>query len=246
MDDQAIIETLLEAAKAVETALAGFEGSGLSGRRETQYLLDEVADRAALDVLLNASFAVFSEETGLQGEGDLTVVIDPVDGSTNCDRGIPFFCTSLAVLDHVGLRAGLVRSLVTGVTYSATRGGGAFRDGRAISPSTQTQLGQAIVGVNGLYPKQFLWRQTRSLGAAALEMCLVADGSLDAFFQAPPACVHPWDYLAAMLICLEAGAVVRAVDGEELVIVEATPRHPIVAATPELAQAIADELASSH
>jgi fructose-1,6-bisphosphatase/inositol monophosphatase family enzyme len=244
--DQEILDTLLEAAVAVENALSGFEGSGLSGRRPTQYLLDEVADRAAISVLLEAGFAVFSEETGLQGQGDLTVVIDPVDGSTNCDRGIPFFCTSLAVIDDEGLRAGLVRSLVSGVTYTASRGGGAFRDGQPIAPSSQKDLREAIVGVNGLYPKQFLWRQTRSMGAAALEMCLVADGSLDAFFQAPPACVHPWDYLAAMLICQEAGAIVRAINDEALVLIEAIARHPIMAATRELADAIESELANSR
>ena len=242
MTDQEILDVLLKAALAVEGALTDFKGSGLSGRRPTQYLLDEVADEAAIAVLLEAGFSVFSEESGMQGEGNLTVVIDPVDGSTNCDRGIPFFCTSLAVVEAQSLRAGLVRSLTTGVTYSATKGGGAYRNGLPIAPSKQQDLRQAIVGVNGLYPKQFLWRQTRSMGAAALEMCLVADGSLDGFFQAPPACVHPWDYLAAMLICQEAGAVVRAIDDEVLVLIEAIPRHPIVAATAELANAIEEEL----
>lgn len=234
------MSVLEDAADAVGAALAHFDGKGFSGRRPTQYLLDEVADRAALDVLLAAGFQVFSEETGLQGKGELTAVIDPVDGSTNCDRGVPFYCTSLCVLDDEGLRAGLVRNLVTGTTYTATRGGGAFRDGEPIAPSGQVNLRDSLVGVNGLYSKKGLWRQTRSLGAAALEMCLVADGSLDAFMQALPACVHPWDYLAAMLICREAGAIVQAFEGEELVIVEAVPRHPIVAATPELARTIGE------
>jgi myo-inositol-1(or 4)-monophosphatase len=74
------------------------------------------------------------------------------------------------------------------------------------------------------------------MGAAALEMCLVADGALDGYVQAGGAAIHPWDYLAAMLIVQEAGGTVLEADGSDLVLVEALPRRPVVGATKALAQ----------
>jgi len=73
-------------------------GRGLSGDRATQYHLDVVADDVARRVLGGAGFRVVSEESGVSGEGEFTVVVDPIDGSTNCDRGVPFYATSLAVV----------------------------------------------------------------------------------------------------------------------------------------------------
>lgn len=238
-------ELLRRAADAVASSLADFEGGGLSGRRHGQYELDLVADDACCSVLLGAGLSVFSEESGRRGGGEVVVVVDPVDGSTNTDRGIPFSCTSLCAIDAQGPLSSLVRSLTTGVTYEASRGAGATRDGLVISPSPTVSPASSVVGVNGVLSGHPGWSQVRTLGAAALEICLVADGALDAYAQVGGAAIHPWDYLAGMQIVHEAGGAVRSLDGGELLVVEAVPRRPLVAGTSELADLLAAQLATT-
>src|SRR3954451_2949423 len=95
MDDDALMLVLREAAEAVRNALndLGELGSwGLAGTRPGQYQSDLAADPAALRVLVTAGCGVLSEETGLHHpDRDLIVIVDPVDGSTNASRGIPWF-----------------------------------------------------------------------------------------------------------------------------------------------------------
>ncbi len=233
-----IANVLRAAAQAVKEALEGFQGSGLSGQRHDQYALDLVADRAACDVLSAAGLSIFSEESGHTGGGGLVAVVDPVDGSTNADRGIPFYCVSISVLDERGPLVSLVENLAVGTRYEAQRGAGATRNGAPIAVSGASDPARSIVGVNGVLGFLPGWAQVRTMGAAALELCLVAEGALDAYLQAPGAAIHPWDYLAGMQIAEEAGAAIRSSDGRELVILEATSRRPLVAASDALADAL--------
>jgi myo-inositol-1(or 4)-monophosphatase len=196
--------------------------------------LDVAADEVALRVLGGAGMQVVSEESGVTGNGELTVVVDPIDGSTNCDRGIPFYATSLAVMRGQELVAGLVMNQATGAVFEAQKGAGATRDGEAIHPSTQRDLAQAIVGFSGLPSRHLGWAQHRALGAASLEICLVADGSLDIYAVAQQSTLNPWDYLAGMLIAREAGAVDQDYRDEELETSAAVVRRPVFACTTAL------------
>lgn len=216
-----------------EVVLAG-QHHGYSGERPTQYHLDVVADEVARRILLGAGFRVVSEESGVSGEGEYTVVVDPIDGSTNCDHGIPFYATSLAVLRDGELVAGLVRNQATGTLYEAEKGGGAARDGQLIKPSGVTEFSRAVSGFSGLPPRHLGWAQYRSLGAASLEICLVADGSLDFFGVANKSTLFPWDYLAGLLVVRESGAVALDAERAELVTDERVRRHPYFAATTQL------------
>jgi myo-inositol-1(or 4)-monophosphatase len=207
---------------------------GLSGLRSTQYRLDIVADDVALRVLHGAGFRVVSEESGISGDGEYTVVVDPIDGSTNCDHGVPFFATSLAVLREDELVAALVMNHATGTIYEAEVGSGARRDDEAIAPSGQAELAQAIVGFSGLPSRHLGWAQYRALGAASLEICLVADGSLDLFTVAHGSTLNPWDYLGGLLVVREAGAQYAEYDDQPLVTQGHVLRRPVFAATPEL------------
>jgi len=175
-----------------------------------------------------------SEESGVTGSGPYTVVVDPIDGSTNCDHGVPFYTTSLAALRDGELVAGYVVNHATGTAYEAERGAGATRDGQAIGASGCDRLGEAIVAFSGLPEHHAGWAQFRALGAASLEICLVADGSLDAYGVAQRSTLNPWDYLAGLLIAREAGAVDADYRGEELVTDGAVVRRPIIAATERL------------
>jgi myo-inositol-1(or 4)-monophosphatase len=228
---EAALLVLHDAATAVASALEGLGDWGPSGQRSGQYRSDVVADAAALGVLGRAGFGVFSEESGLHHpERSIRVVVDPVDGSTNASRRLPWWATSLCALDGDGPLAALVVNQATGARYTAMRGGGAHEDGRPISPTHATGLGSAIVAFSG-YPRLYLgWNQYRSLGAAALDLCAVGCGSLDAFIDCAPLSLAPWDYLAAMLICTEAGAAVAEAEGRDLVIREGPERRTVVAA----------------
>jgi myo-inositol-1(or 4)-monophosphatase len=192
------------------------------------------ADDVALRVLGGAGFRIVSEESGVTGDGEYTVVIDPIDGSTNCDRGIPFYSTSLAVLRENELVAALVMNQATGTIFEAEKGSGAIRDGVAIAPSGQVEMAHSLVGSSGYPSHNVGWWQNRSLGAASLEICLVADGSLDVYGVAQHSGLNVWDYLAGLLIVREAGAFDADYLGEELVTSDDVLRHPVFAGSREL------------
>jgi len=238
-----MLGVLDDAAQAIRQALDGLSDWGLAGTRPGQYHLDLAADGAALPILHGAGFAVLSEESGMTGESTsrFLAVIDPVDGSTNAHRKIPFYATSICVLDAEGPLVGLVVNLATGSRYAAVRGGGADRDGAALKPSGCQELSSAIVGISGFPGHHPGWAQFRTLGAASLEFCAVAEGVLDAYMLVGRSTLYGWDYLAGLLICQEAGAVVVERDGAELVVRDDAPRRPIVAATSQLATQLLKE-----
>ena len=232
-----ILQVLNNTADAVSQVLATNTDWSLSGIRHTQYSVDVRADNAALAVLHEAGCAVLSEEsqiTGQWGDDDILVVMDPLDGSTNASRGVPWFATALCALDKNGMRASLVVNQASGKDrYWATQGGGAFHNGNEIHHSACSTLKEAVVGVSGLASFRPQWSQFRALGAAALDICLVAQGVLDGWVDFNSHGV--WDYLASILICQEAGvATSEYLDRELLVTQYDEKRTPIVAATPAL------------
>jgi fructose-1,6-bisphosphatase/inositol monophosphatase family enzyme len=246
VDDIALLEVLRSAASAVQEVLSSLSDWGLAGTVPGQYRSDLAADSAAIEVLTSAGLGVLSEESGLHEPGrELLAVLDPLDGSTNASRGIPWYATSCCVLDASGPRAALVWNQANGTKYEAVRGGGATRDGKPIAPSGALELGRSVIGLAG-FPGRYLgWRQYRALGAAALDLCLVADGTLDAYLDSSRAAHGPWDYLGGMLVCQEAGAVVREREGRDLVVREYGPRRsPLAAATAELAEELLRATAS--
>lgn len=239
MDDDTLLETLSNAARAVRTALNRLDDWGLAGTKPGQYRCDLAADAAAVEVLHGAGLAVLSEESGRTGgERSMTVILDPVDGSTNAALGLPWYATSLCALDDDGPRAALVVNQASGVTYEAVRGGGARRDGMAIAPSGCQELTEAVIGISGFPEHDPGWGQFRALGSAALDHCAVAEGVLDGYTLVGGSWLHGWDYLGGMLVCLEAGAVVGERSGSGPFVRDASPRSPVVAATPELLAAL--------
>jgi len=247
MDDQSLLEVLDAAAGAVRGALDGLDDWKPAGVRPGQYRLDLIADSAACRVLHDAGLAVLSEESGLSGPDgrprpdELLVVLDPVDGSTNASIGLPWYATSLCVLDGGVPRVSLVVNQATGSRYHAIRGGGAFRDGRPIVPSGCRDLSKAIIGISGFPDLWPGWAQFRALGSAALDHCAVAEGVLDGYRVVGGSSLYGWDYLGGMLLCQEAGAVVGEYFGYDLVVTDDDRRWPVAAATPEL---LADLLAA--
>ncbi len=241
MTDDQLLDVLYEAAGAVEAALDTLDDWGPAGTKLGQYRSDLVADTAAIAVLEAAGLGVLSEETGAHHpDRPLQVVLDPVDGSTNASRGLPWYATSLCVLDAEGARIAVVVNQATGERFDAARGGGARRNGGRMGPTGCKDMGDAVIGVAGWPSRYFGWRQMRALGAAALDLCAVAAGQLDAYVDCSLGAHSPWDYLGGMLVCQEAGALAVDAEGRDLVVRGFTDRRvPVAAGTAELlAQAV--------
>ena len=202
-------------------------GTGASG--DTTLYADKVAEDALLGSLKEIDgVRVLSEEAGIVGEGHVLAIVDPLDGSSNFEKGIPFYCTSVAITegDQLGdITVGVVRDLVTGDAYSAVRGGGARKNGHAIRTSSVDVASSAVVGVDlsrsgsdlvsRLGPLISGVKRQVHLGANALELCFLAEGRTDAFVDIRGQ-IRITDFAAAYLVAKEAGAVFSDERGSEL------------------------------
>ena len=230
-------ETLLscfdDAARAVRAAVATVDATARRARTGVpgQYALDVIADEAALGVLRKLPVTVVSEESGAHAPGDsgITVVLDPVDGSTNCSRGIAYWACSICALDADGPLASLVVNQATGERTGAVRGAGANRDGVPLRASRVTRLEDAVVGISGVPARRLPWKQFRALGCMSLMLCDLAAGGIDGYLDTAPSHA-PWDYLGGYLACMESGAVVREANGDELVTSDPSARRQVVGA----------------
>jgi myo-inositol-1(or 4)-monophosphatase len=187
--------------------------------------IDLAAEEAIVDTLRKheTSFTLISEESGVKEFGEhpdtCYVAADPVDGTTNLTRGIPFYATSIAVSDEPilsSVHTAIVTDLFHEVTYTARRGRGAHRNNRRISPSENRSLDEAVVGIdlNSYMAEKTASRLTnlidrikhvRHFGANALELCYVADGTTDGFIDIRGK-LRTTDVAAGWLIAGEAGA----------------------------------------
>lgn len=196
---------------------------------------DIVAEGAIVNTLREhqASFTLISEESGVKEYGghphECYVTTDPIDGTTNLMRGIPFYATSIAVSAEPTLKSvhtALVADLFQDITYTAQKGHGSCRDNRKISPSKNASLEEAVIGLdlNSYRVQKIVPRLTaliektkhiRHLGANALELCYVADGKTDAFIDIRGK-LRTTDMAAAWLILTEAGAMITTPSGKAL------------------------------
>ena len=219
---------------------------GESGQRLGQYRVDLDVDVVCVAPLLAAGYSVLSEESGIQHPAGHpsalgTVVVDPLDGSTNASLGLPWCATSLCLVRDDVARVAMVANLATGHRYTAVHGGGARLDGRTISIGAAVPIDDAVIAVSGLPDHHYGWRQFRAMGASALDICAVASGSFDGFVDMSPDAHGVWDYLGGMLVVEEAGGVVVDALGRDLVVLDHSARRTPVAATgPALLAALID------
>jgi myo-inositol-1(or 4)-monophosphatase len=202
---------------------SGLEAQGQGAGGDITMRVDADAEKSIMD-LVNGQVSdvrVVTEEAGEVGSVGTrwTVVIDPIDGSSNYARGLPFYCTSIAVLDGPSLedvKYGIVRNLISEETYFAELGRGAERDGTPIRTSKATKLQDSCVGIDmskasratveRLVPLIAAVRKPAHFGANALEQCFLADGKIDAFVDIRDR-MRVVDFAAGYLIAKEAGAV---------------------------------------
>ena len=198
-------------------------------QRSQELLITLLAQRRPDDGFLG------EEEGGTTGGSGLTWVVDPIDGTVNYLYDIPAYAVSVAAVTGDPSRpgawqavAGAVLNPVTGELFSAHRGGGArlttARGTRTLRATAATDLAMALVGTGFGYDPELRRRQGAALqallprvrdirrhGSAALDLCGVACGRLDGYYETG---LHAWDRAAGELLATEAGAVVGGPTGE--------------------------------
>lgn len=210
-------------------------------------VMDRAAERLVLDGLREArpEDAVLAEESGsLEGSTNVRWIVDPLDGTVNYYYGIPAYGVSIAAEVDGVVVAGAVYSALHRVVFDAVLGGGARISSSTACCSSVTDLSLSLVGTGFSYSAERRAgqgrvvgkllpqiRDIRRIGAAALDLCAVGSGHLDAFFELD---LKPWDYAAGLLIAAEAGARTGTVD---------SPDGPVVvAAAPGVYEALVAEL----
>jgi len=205
-------------------------------RQSEQYLLSYIRQRYPADPIV-------AEESGeLAGRADHQWYIDPLDGTVNYVHGLPIYSVSIAYAEAGELRLGVVYDPSRDECFSAQAGQGAWRDGQPIHVSSTPDLDHSLLvtgfpydirtnPINNLDHYAHFARHSqgvRRLGSAALDLCHVACGRLDGFWELR---LNPWDVAAGGLIAREAGAVVTNLAGEADFI---SPPQSILAANPQV------------
>ncbi|HEU0296829.1 MAG TPA: inositol monophosphatase family protein [Anaerolineales bacterium] len=168
---------------------------------------------------------IFSEESGIfQGNEEHIWYIDPLDGTVNYAHHVPVFCVSIAYAYRGNLTFGVVYDPLRSEMFTAERGQGAYLNGKRLSASAATELQRSLLVTGFPYDtwdtpqdnftnfEKFakLTQGVRRLGSAALDLCYVASGRFDGFWELS---LKPWDVAAGGLICEEAGATVTDISG---------------------------------
>ncbi|TDW17621.1 inositol monophosphatase family protein [Kribbella kalugense] len=223
----------------IETKTSASDPVSAADRASEKVIADGLIAARPGDGLLGEEGAARPSETGL------TWVIDPLDGTVNYLYGRLDWCVSIAVQDEAGALAGVVHQPRTGITWSAIRAGGARRDDVVLGPPRDVELAGALVSTGfsyladrraeqGDHLRRVLpaVRDVRRGGSAALDLCSVADGTADAYYEHV---IQPWDIAAGALIAAEAGAEIISGPGT------AFP-NGVLAAAPALAAGLLDLL----
>jgi myo-inositol-1(or 4)-monophosphatase len=227
-------------------------GQGLGGDETTA--VDKAAEDAILARLRDLDVTVVSEEVGRLGDGSTLVVVDPIDGSLNAKRGIPFFAVSIAVADgeRMGdVHFGYVYDFGSGEEWLARRGAGAFRNGEALSvrPKDRIEILSFEATLTSLIARDApkvveLAYRLRIMGSLALSLCHLAAGRVDAVCSLKGA--RSVDIAAAQLLVRELGFAIELFDDPRAFTeaeLDLEGRSRVAAAgTAELCRQVADAL----
>ncbi len=264
----ALLEVALDAARAGATVVAAAAPRAQALAWHTKKRADfvsevDLASEAAIIGVIQAKApgaSILAEErgavaarehapTGAGAQNAIRFVVDPLDGTTNFLHGYPEYAVSIGVLDSAGLVAGVVIDVALGEVFTATRGGGAFSNGKPIRVASIEDPERALVGtgfpftraeqiepyLTGLARVMAGAAGVRRAGAAALDLASVAAGRFEAFWEAA---LSPWDIAAGILLVREAGGVATDLAGAPCEV-----KHTgIVAGNPAIHQWLMDQV----
>ncbi|MDZ7360268.1 MAG: inositol monophosphatase [candidate division KSB1 bacterium] len=242
MSPQHLLDTAITAAQAGGEKLLAMASRHETLRIETKTEADfvTVADRAAEETIVKHLLAAFPDhhilaeeqthvETGEKTSASSTSVqwiIDPLDGTTNYIHGVPNFSVSIAARQNAEVIAGVVWDPLQRELFTATKGGGAFLNGKPIHVSATARLRDGLIATGFPFRvrhfldsycrmfKDFLQaaRDLRRFGSAALDLAYVAAGRFDGFWEY---CLNPWDFAAGALLVREAGGEISGFSANE-------------------------------
>lgn len=223
------------------------------GRNEFVSAVDRAAEEAIIEVIRDhyPEHAILGEESGASGDHEYQWIIDPLDGTTNYLHGFPVFSVSIAVARSGTFEHGVVYDPLRQEIFTASRGEGAQLDGRRIRVSKQRSLRRALLATG--FPYRITAERSdtylemlravlteaagvRRLGSAALDLCYVAAGRVDGFWELG---LRKWDLAAGALIIREAGGRISDFNGSDAFI----ESGDIVAGTPKVYAALSKLLA---
>lgn len=248
VDSGALLELAVGAARAAARLLVDRRPPGAvevtatkSSATDIVTVMDQASERLLVEHLRSArpeDGFLGEEGASIEGTSGVTWVLDPIDGTVNYLYGIPTYAVSVGARVGHDVVAGAVCNPVSGEMWTARRGHGAFLDGVPVRVNETDDLAKALIGTGFGYAADRRTRQGRILatvlprvrdvrraGAAALDLCAVACGRLDGYYEQG---LKPWDLAAGGLIATEAGARIGGLGGR------AAGEDLVVAAAPAL------------
>ena len=228
-----MLDVAIQAAKAGAEALLKYHASlrrdqiALKGPNDFVTEADRESERRVSDILRRAfpDHAITGEEGGAsEGSAEYRWIIDPLDGTVNFAHGYPAFCVSIACEADGVLEYGVIYDPLRDELFEGVRGGGATLNGRPIRVSATGRLERALIATGFPYDIReripatmarlsrivAIAQGLRRAGSAALDMCYVACGRLDGYFEEN---LKPWDTAAGLVILTEAGGRITTFDG---------------------------------
>ncbi len=218
---------------------------GSKGPNDYVSEVDHAAEQAIIDILLEAypGHGILAEESGREHgakHSEYVWIIDPLDGTTNFLHGFPVYAVSIALAHRNQVQQAVVYDPTRNDMFYASRGRGAFLNDRRLRVSKRTRITDALIGTGFPFRKGDNFKRylkmfeevmqscagLRRPGAAALDLCYVAAGYYDAFFETG---LQPWDVAAGSLMITEAGGLVGNFTGES----DYLYQRELVAGTPE-------------
>lgn len=226
------VKAARRAGKLINRASLDIDALNISLKQQSDYVteVDRAAEAEIIDVLRTAypAYGILAEESGLAGtdaEAEFQWIIDPLDGTTNFIHGLPQYAISIALAKKGIVQQAVVYDPNRNELFTASKGGGAFINGRRMRVAQRTKLADALIGTGFPY-RMFdhidaylaifkdIAQKTAGMrrpGAAALDLAWVACGRMDGFWELGLA---PWDMAAGSLLITEAGGLVGDLAGE--------------------------------
>ncbi len=232
MDTETVLEVAISVAQeAGQLILSSYRRPHRVRRKASDVDLVTEVDLAAEELIrdrLNKSypaFGILAEEGGeTEGDVDARWIVDPLDGTTNFAHGHPFYCVSIALEQSGALVVGVIYAPSLGLTWSARRGGGTYRQTERTGVSAVSSLSNALCASgfpfdrwtakdNNVHEWTAAVRNAqgvRRCGSAAIDLALIADGTYDGYWEKR---LNPWDLAAGTLLVEEAGGRVTSLAG---------------------------------